>query len=254
MELQILGSVSPYCKLNKNCPGFLVTDGPNKILLDCGPGVPSLIDMEQDLQNLTIIISHLHKDHYGGLLELGYASYTHHNLGYLKEKVNIYIPKEYRISEDLYDYNYLTNFGKEQYFDLKNYNEYNLNRNLRIGDININFKKTKHNITNYAIKLEKDNYKLCYSGDTGYDESLCDFFSNADLLICESTFLKGQHRNGNNHLYAYETAKLAKLSNVKQLMLTHFWPTIDKELYRKEAEKIFKNTIVAEEGKKLILK
>lgn len=269
MELQILGSVSPFCALDKNCPGYLITDGQNKILLDCGPGITRLMDMGNILENLTIIISHLHKDHYGSLLELGYASYVYYNLGYLNERIDIYIPNTDKIYVDDYykdndgwcnrrkiktnipDYTYLTNFGEEQYFNINDYNETD---KFRIGDIKISFRKTQHNLTNYAIMLEKGDYKLCYSGDTGYDESLCKFFANADLLICESTFLKGQHRNGNNHLYAYEAAKLAKLSNVRQLMLTHFWPTIDKELYRKEAAEIFENTIVAEEGKKLILK
>ena len=36
--------------------------------------------------------------------------------------------------------------------------------------------------------------------------------------------------------------------------MTHFWPKEDKNLYLKEAKKIFQNTLVAEEGKKLILK
>lgn len=245
MELQILGSVAPFCSLDKNCSGFLVTDGLNKILLDYGPGVTRLMDMEKTLKNLTCFITHLHKDHYGGLLELGPAAYVYHNLGYLNKKIDIYTPYTDKI-----DYNYLAS-GEEQYFNINNYSETN---KFKIGDIKISFRKTKHNITNYAIKLEKDNYELCYSGDTGYDENLCTFFSNANLLICESTFIKGQHRNGNNHLYAHEAAQLAKLSNVKQLMLTHFWPTIDKELYRKEALEIFENTIVAEESKKLILK
>lgn len=269
MELQILGSVAPFCSLDKNCSGFLVTDGLNKILLDCGPGVTRLMDMEKMLDNLTIFITHLHKDHYSGLLEIGPASYVYHNLGYLNREIDVYIPNADKIYVDDYykdnegwcnrrkiktnipDYTYLTNFGEEQYFNINDYNEKD---KFRIGDIKISFKKTKHNLTNYAIKLESNNYKLCYSGDTGYDDDLCKFFSNADLLICEATFLKGQHRKGNNHLYAHEAAKLAKLSNVKQLMLTHFWPTIDKELYLKEAIDIFENTIVAEEGKKLILK
>ena len=155
MELQILGSVSPYCALDKNCPCYLITDGQNKILLDCGPGITRLMDMENILENLTIIISHLHKDHYGSLLELGYASYVYHNLGYLNKRIDIYIPNADKIHVDDYyknnegwfnkikiqcnipDYTYLTNFCEEQYFNINDYQETD---KFRIGDIKISFK------------------------------------------------------------------------------------------------------------------
>lgn len=95
---------------------------------------------------------------------------------------------------------------------------------------------------------------IVYSGDTGYSEKLKKFAQNCDIFICESTFLKGQIRLENTHLYAHEAAMIAKEANVKQLILTHFWPELDKNLYLKEAKEIFENTEVAEEGKKLILR
>ena len=47
---------------------------------------------------------------------------------------------------------------------------------------------------------------------------------------------------------------IARDANVDQLVLTHFWPELDKELYVNEAKEIFSNTIAAEEGKKLVLR
>ena len=54
-------------------------------------------------------------------------------------------------------------------------------------------------------------------------------------------------------MYAYEAAEIAKTANVTQLLLTHFYPEISKELYVKEAKEIFENTTAAEEGKVLKL-
>ena len=54
------------------------------------------------------------------------------------------------------------------------------------------------------------------------------------------------------HLYAHEAAQIARQSEVDKLLLTHFWPDINKELYLQEALPIFENTQVAEEN--LILK
>ena len=119
----------------------------------------------------------------------------------------------------------------------------------------ISFCFNPHNIKTYSVKLETEDLKIVYSGDTGYEKNtLKTFAKDADLLICESTFLRGQQKKDDYHLYAYEAGLIARDANVKKLLLTHFWPEIDKQLYVDEAKEIFKNTEAAMEGKKLILR
>jgi len=88
-----LGTVSPYCKGEYNCPGFLVSYNDKKILLDCGNGITRLLNMPDDLQNLNVFVSHLHKDHIGDLGSIQYASYVYNNIGMLNKEVNIYLPQ-----------------------------------------------------------------------------------------------------------------------------------------------------------------
>lgn len=248
MILKILGSVSPYSKANNNCIGYLIYDTNNnqKILLDCGNSITKLMKIPDDLENLTIIISHLHKDHYADLGAIAYASYVYHNLGFLNNKVKVYIPND----KDLEDYHYLTNYGTENYMDFYVYDK---KSNFNINDINISFYQTRHPIKTFAVNIIKENIKLSYSSDTGYDEKISLFFQDADILICESSFLKYQ-KNGNiNHLSAEEAAIIAKKSNVKKLILSHFWPEIDKLNYLEEAQNIFKNVDVAVENREYVL-
>lgn len=246
MKLKILGCVSPYPNKKNACPGYLITDNNIRILLDCGNGITKNLKLPYDLENLTIIISHLHKDHYGDLLALGYASYVYNKLGILKDKINVYIPKD----ENLEDYNYLINFKKENYLNIIPYKE---DTTININSLNISFKETKHPIKTYAIKITDNKNTLTYSSDTGFDNNLINFFKNSDILLCESSFLKEQ-KNGNNHLTAEEAGKLAKLSNVKKLILTHYWPEIKNKKYLKEAKSIFKNTKIADNKKVYKLK
>lgn len=265
-----LGTVSPFCSNTCNCPGYLMEYDNNKILLDCGNGITRLLKIPEDLNKLTIIISHLHKDHYGDLLSLGYASFIVHNLGYIHDKVKVYIPYGDKIEidgdydeevdwyapktivKDIIDYEYLTKFTDECYLEFIPYRENDI---LNIDNLKISFKRNPHQITTYNTKLEVDNLKVVYSSDTGYiNNTLVESSKNADLLICESTFLKGQSRQGNNHLYAYEAGLIAKEANVDKLLLTHFYPAIDKELYVKEAKEEFVDVEAAIEGKKLILR
>ena len=73
-----LGTVSPFCYDGHMCPGFLVKYHDQNILLDCGNGVTNYLQPE-DYQNMTIIISHLHPDHYGDLLSIAQLSYVFHH-------------------------------------------------------------------------------------------------------------------------------------------------------------------------------
>lgn len=233
MELKVLGTVSPYCKDNKNCPGYLITHGQNKILLDCGEGISRLLNMPDDLNNLTIIISHLHKDHYSGLSGIAYASYVYYNLGYLNERIKVYIPKENIINgysggwscpipsdNQFPDYNYLMNYGKENLLKFIPYSKEDI---LNYEDMEISFSENPHQIKTYSIKVKTNDNTIVYSADTGFNNNtLEEFAKGADLFICESTFLRGQQKKNDHHLYAFEAALIAKSANVKELALTHF--------------------------------
>lgn len=242
MKLKILGSVSPYSKLDKNCIGYLITDKSNKILLDCGSGVTRLMNFPSDLENLTIIISHLHKDHYADLAAIAYASYTYHNLGLLEKKIDVYIPSD----NSLEDYNYLMNYGKENYFNIHTFTE---KSSIDIGGINITFCQTKHPVLTFAINVTKDDIKISYTADTGYDDKLSLFCKEANILISDASFLEEQKKDNNAHLSAKEAALIAKDGNVQKLVLSHLFPEIDKSCYLKEAQSIFKNVEVAIENK-----
>lgn len=261
-ELRItpLGTVSPYAKGNKNCPGFLVEYNDNKYLFDCGNGITNLMNFPNDLSNLKIYITHLHPDHYGDLTSIIQASLVYKRLGYLDSTPDIYIPIDsydfqgYEISREIQDtsleFKYLFSFIKKYPVDINPYSQITHKQD----DLTITSFPTLHQMPAYGFKIETPDFKICYSGDTGYFHKLKDFVKDSDLFICESTFIKGQNKLLNTHLYAYEAAKIAKDANVGKLVLTHFWPELDKNLYLNEAREIFESVEVAEEGKKLILR
>lgn len=239
MRLKVLGSISPYQKGKNNCPGYLIQKNNKKVLLDCGSGITKNLNLPKDLENLTIIISHLHRDHYGDLLTLGYATYVYQRLGLIKEKVKVYIP-----NEECIDKIYLENID-EHFFEFISYDE-----NTIIDDeLKITFKKNPHPVLTFSIKVEDDNKVLVYSSDTGYKNNILEEFAkDADLFICETTFLQNQ-KTSDNHLTTIEAGQISKTAKVKKLMITHTWPEIDKKLYLKETKKVFKNTTIAKEGK-----
>ena len=241
MYVKVLGSVSPYCKNNCNCPGYLLEKDNNRILLDCGSGITREMSFPKELENLIIVISHLHRDHYGDLLTIGYASYVYHRLGLLKDKIKIYLPKDSSL-----DSKYLTSMS-ECFMDFIFYDE---KMTIRVADLKISFKRNPHTTPTYSIKVSSFNKSVVYSADTGYQNNVLEEFSkNADLLICETTFLSGQKKSEDNHLTTIEAGMIAKKAQVKKLLITHFWPEIPKTKYKLETKKLFNNTIIAQEGK-----
>ncbi len=93
------------------------------------------------------------------------------------------------------------------------------------------------------------SYAFC--SDTMYDERIIPVIQNVDVLYHETTFLEAEADKAEKtmHSTAREAATIALKANVKQLLLGHYstrYSTI--ELFQQEAEVIFANTLLADDG------
>lgn len=244
MKLKVLGTKSPYAiTMKDNCPGFFITDGDRRIVLDCGSGAHRLLNIPRDLNNLDIFLSHLHRDHYNDVFILQYASFSNHNLKRLDNPITIWLPEtpKNRFEDVIYE--------KDAF---ANYNTINEQTVAHIGNIQVSFLKTDHPLETYAIKVKNKQNTIVYTSDTSFSakDRMVKFAESADLLICESSLLTSYgFPEINSHLTAKQAAIIAKEANVKQLMLTHFWPEEEPENFVKEAKEVFQNVIAAYEGK-----
>lgn len=104
---------------------------------------------------------------------------------------------------------------------------------------NATFVKEVHQPKSYA-----------YCSDTAYLESIVDIIKNADLLYHEATFQSDNSARAKEtgHSTASEAAMIAKLANVKELMIGHFSSRYDDHsTLLQEAKTIFEKTILANE-------
>lgn len=249
IEIIPLGTVSPYPKGKRNNPGYLVKYKDYRFLLDCGNGTTRLLDFTKDLENLNVFITHFHLDHFADLAAIQYGSFCYHNLGMINNKVNIYLP-----DNNLNNYNEIIRSSEEVY---ATYHEISDDKKYSFSDLDISFEDNKsHSIPSYMMKLKLPDKKIVYTSDIGTTnfDSLKKFCTESDLIICESSLLKKHNSSIKTHFTAADAATLAKESNSRKLLLTHFWPEEDRGEYLREAKSIFDNTEVAEEGKKLILR
>jgi len=116
--------------------------------------------------------------------------------------------------------------------------------------IKINGKMIKAKELTYVEK----GRKIAIILDTKENQNCVRVAKNADLLICESTFLAGSENGAKlageyKHLTARVAATIAKKARVKELILTHISQRYDtkEKLLLDEAKKIFKNVEIVED-------
>jgi len=96
--------------------------------------------------------------------------------------------------------------------------------------------------------------KIVYTGDTRPFKELAKFAANADLLIHDATLDDelAERAEEDGHSTPSQAAKTAKKAKSKKLVLTHISARYrDASTLLKQAKKIFKNTIVAEDFLKI---
>ena len=101
---------------------------------------------------------------------------------------------------------------------------------------------------NQVLGKKRPGIKIGISGDTMPTEELEDFFKNCDYLVFDSTFLDSEKQKAQDtcHSTAKQAATLAKNSNVKNLILTHFSARYKDEIgHLNEAKEIHNSVITA---------
>jgi ribonuclease Z len=98
--------------------------------------------------------------------------------------------------------------------------------------------------------IPSKSYAFC--SDTVFDETIIENIQNVDVLYHESTFLESEAHLSEKtmHSTAKQAATIAKKANAKQLILGHYSTRYeDIEMFKTEAETIFPNILLADDGK-----
>lgn len=109
-------------------------------------------------------------------------------------------------------------------------------------------------VTNASVTLDpKPSKSYAFCSDTAYNESIVPIIQDVDVLYHESTFIDKNEALAfpTKHSTAKQAATIAKKANVGQLILGHYSTRYDSlDAFKTEAETIFPNVDLAEDGKK----
>ncbi|MBO8170928.1 MAG: MBL fold metallo-hydrolase [Bacillaceae bacterium] len=235
MKLTVLGYQSPYPGPGGATPGYLVETDQGKVLLDCGSGVVSQLGHFVNPWELDgVVLSHLHHDHITDMPILQYAMMMAEASGKRNKPLKVYAPDEPRDLNKRLTY--------KQYIDLHPLFE---DIHCSLAGIQFSFLRTDHGVPCYAMKLEYKGKTLVYGADSGPGTAWNPFARQADLFICESTYLERNRPDGKRgHLTAAEAARYAAELDCRNLMLTHLYPEYRHDEVLQEAAPYFRGGIL----------
>ena len=101
-----------------------------------------------------------------------------------------------------------------------------------------------------VMGLPRKGRKIVYSGDTRPFEGFVKFAAGADLVVHEATFddALSDKAETDGHSTPGQAGQQAKNAKAKKLVLTHISARyVDAELLLEQAQKVFKDTLVAED-------
>ena len=235
MKLTILGSGTLVPSESRNSAGYFVELPDARIMMDCGAGtLHALARYGVPWEQMThLFISHFHVDHAGELASLMFA-FRNGMKTSRKEPFTIIGPRGLdRVIEGL-----KLAYGASL-FEAKFPLTVRMiapGETIELGSTStLSVAKTPHTRESLAVKIESGNRKLCYTGDTDYDDRLESFFQNADILISECSFR--EPREGVPHLSVRGVARLACQSEVARLVVTHFYFDVDEMELKNELQR-----------------
>jgi ribonuclease Z len=297
LKLSILGCYSATPRIIAHTTSQVLETRGHLFLIDCGEGTQVELRRHKIKFNQIkhIFISHLHGDHYFGLVGListfrlltretdlhiygpkglkeiitlqlklsdswtnfklifHVLSSKESELVYEDEKVSVHtIPLDHRV----YTNGYLFKEKPfERKLDIQKAEALNIDkayfRKLKQGADVVN--EQGELIANSAVTLEGHQPKsYAFCSDTAYKENIVPLIKDVDVLYHESTFLEDHEHLcvKTKHSTAKQAAMIALKANAKLLILGHYSTRYGGlEGFKTEAETVFKNVLLAEDGK-----
>ncbi|MBA2874820.1 MBL fold metallo-hydrolase [Thermaerobacillus caldiproteolyticus] len=211
MKVTVIGYWGGFPAVNEATSGYLFEHDGFRLLVDCGSGVLSKLQNYISVEELdAVIISHYHHDHVADIGPLQYARLIKTNLGASLHELPIY---GHSFDRD--------GFTRLAHKGITKAISYDPEKPLEVGPFTIQFMKTMHPVTCYAMRITAGGTTVVYTADSSYLPEFVPFSENADLLICECNFYAGQNAAPAGHMTSEEAATIARDANVGELWLTH---------------------------------
>lgn len=226
MDLTVLGANGTYPTKGGACSGYLVRHDGYALWMDAGNGTLARLQEHVAIREVdSVFLSHAHPDHCADIYPFFYAILLD------PKRVPVYAPPGVLdrlitlIGED----------SRDAFTTLLDWRVLAPGDVLEAGPFTLEAFESVHTTENATVRARADGRVLCFSGDTGPNPHLARAAREADLFLCEASWLDSDAAAAPIHLRAREAGEAAREAGAARLVLTHVWPRNDLSRTRAEA-------------------
>jgi ribonuclease BN (tRNA processing enzyme) len=225
MRLTIVGSAASYPGVGQACSSYLVEGGGATVLLDCGTGsLANLQEVADPLALDAIVITHRHPDHFLDLFALQAAIRYAPSGPVPVGPIPLYAPRGLFESMGCL----LDDRGLEDMRASFTFQPLAPRQAITVGGLTITPLPVEHIPDTFALRVTDGAATLCYTSDSRLGDPVREAAAGAALLLAEAT-LPSQYAGMAPHMTGEEAGRLAAEAGAGRLVLTHLWPTADRD-------------------------
>lgn len=240
MRLTVLGSGGGWPRPGRPASGYLLQHDGFTLWLDAGTGTMARLQEHVALLDVdAVMVSHRHFDHFLDIYPYFLALWFDPERD---RRIPLYAPP------GMFEHAVQIEDHLDEVFEP---HPIGPGDEREIGPFRLRTAPMEHPVPTLGMRFEADSTSLAYTADTGPSEELIELAHGVDLLLSEATWLE---RPPNVPMALHMTAEEAGLhgrkAEVGRLMLTHIWPTNDRDATVEEAARGFgpEPVEVAEQG------
>lgn len=241
MKLTVIGMSGSFAGPDSSASCYLIEQeydgGTFRLVLDLGSGSLGPLQRHVGLRQVdAVLLSHLHPDHCLDMCGL-YVARKYYSDGEVPRIPVIGPPGTADRLARAYDLP--ASPGMTEEFDFRPYPEHA----ARLGPFSVTAARVVHPVPAYGVRLEAGGRVLAYSGDTASCEPLVELARDADVFLCEASFIEGEDNPPDLHMTGREAGDLATRAAARRLVLTHIPPAVDAHRVLAEARSAYAGPI-----------
>ncbi len=225
MRLTTIGTGTAAPSPGRVSAGHLVEVGGVRVLMDCGSGVVHrMAELGVDWMGVThLALTHFHADHISDIATLIFA-WRHGRLPPRSAPIEIMGPA----GTDALLTALASAFGewvRQPGFPL-HVRELEPDSTHDLGGVFVATRRVPHQPESIAYSVERGTRRIVYTGDTGFDPALAEWAHACDVLLAECSLPADMAME--MHLTPEQCGALAERAAPRLLVLTHFYPPVDR--------------------------